>query len=76
MTDLARRDLPRNGAALAAAGAFVLAALAMPAGDARAVDDAKYPDWTGQWERFVVSGFPASLHSTRPSPGDPVSRPP
>jgi hypothetical protein len=38
-------------------GAIVLAALAMPTGDARALDDAKYPDWTGQWERFVVPGL-------------------
>jgi hypothetical protein len=30
-------------------GAVVLAALAMPAGDARAWDDTKYPDWKGQW---------------------------
>jgi hypothetical protein len=38
-------------------GAILLAALAMPTGDARALDDAKYPDWTGQWERFVVRGL-------------------
>jgi hypothetical protein len=30
-------------------GAVVLAALAMPAGEARAWDDTKYPDWKGQW---------------------------
>src|SRR5712672_721861 len=30
-------------------GAVLLAALSMPTGDARAWDDAKYPDWKGQW---------------------------
>jgi hypothetical protein len=39
-------------------GAIVLAALMMPTGDARALDDAKYPDWKGQWSRFVVPGLP------------------
>jgi hypothetical protein len=38
-------------------GATLLAALAVPTGDARASDDALYPDWTGQWERFVVRGL-------------------
>src|ERR1700731_1250624 len=33
-------------------GALVLAALAMPSGDARAWDDAKYPNWKGQWSRL------------------------
>jgi len=30
-------------------GAFGLLALALPTGDARAWDDAKYPNWKGQW---------------------------
>ena len=49
-------------------GATMLAALALPAGDARALDDAKYPDWTGQWERFVVPGLPGqpSHDQTKP----------
>jgi hypothetical protein len=49
-------------------GAIVLAALALPARDARALDDAKYPDWTGQWERFVVPGLPGqpSHDQTKP----------
>jgi hypothetical protein len=34
-------------------GAIVPAALAMPIGDARALDDAKYPNWKGQWERVT-----------------------
>jgi hypothetical protein len=51
-------------------GAIVLAALVIPTGDARALDESKYSDWTGQWERFVVRGLPGQLHSTRPSPGD------
>ena len=38
-------------------GALALAALAMPAGGARAWDDAKYPDWKGAWDRFNVPGL-------------------
>jgi hypothetical protein len=30
-------------------GAIALAAMAMPTLDARALDDAKYPNWKGQW---------------------------
>jgi hypothetical protein len=49
-------------------GAIALAALAIQASDARALDDAKYPDWTGQWERFVVRGLPGqpSFDQTKP----------
>jgi hypothetical protein len=49
-------------------GAIVLAALMIPASDARASDDVKYPDWTGQWERFVVRGLPGqpSFDQTKP----------
>jgi len=49
-------------------GTIVSAALAMAAGDARALDDAKYPDWTGQWERFVVPGLGGqpSFDQTKP----------
>src|ERR1700719_5234920 len=49
-------------------GAIVLAALAMPAGGAQAAEDAKYPDWKGQWERFVVRGLPGqpSFDQTKP----------
>ena len=35
-------------------GAIAVAAMAMPIRDARGADDAKYPDWTGQWTRFAV----------------------
>jgi hypothetical protein len=47
---------------------IMLAALAMPTGDALALDDAKYPDWKGQWERFVVPGLPGqpSFDQTKP----------
>jgi hypothetical protein len=31
-------------------GAIALAAMAMPTLDARALDDAKYPNWKGQWQ--------------------------
>jgi hypothetical protein len=49
-------------------GAIVLAALGMPVGRAQALDDAKYPDWKGQWTRFVAPGLPgqASHDQTRP----------
>jgi hypothetical protein len=30
-------------------GAVLFAALSLPTGDARAWDDAKYPNWKGQW---------------------------
>ena len=30
-------------------GAIMVAALSLPTGDARAWDDAKYPNWKGQW---------------------------
>jgi hypothetical protein len=39
-------------------GPILVMALAIYAGDAGAADDAKYPDWGGQWERFVVRGLP------------------
>src|SRR5229473_3522102 len=36
-------------------GAIALAALALPiGGGVQAADDAKYPDWKGQWARFAV----------------------
>ena len=38
-------------------GASMLAALALPSGDAWALDDARYPDWTGAWARFIVPGI-------------------
>jgi hypothetical protein len=49
-------------------GATVVAVLAMAAGDARALDDGKYPDWSGQWERFVVPGLGGqpSFDQTKP----------
>src|ERR1700733_15003790 len=49
-------------------GAIALAALAMRAGVAQAWDDSKYPDWKGQWERFVVRGVPGqpSHDQTKP----------
>jgi hypothetical protein len=30
-------------------GAVVLATMAMPIGNTQAADDAKYPNWKGQW---------------------------
>src|ERR1700736_3940020 len=47
--------------------AFALVALAIPLASAGA-EDAKYPDWKGQWERFVVRGLPGqpSFDQTKP----------
>ena len=50
-------------------GLFALAAALMAAiGGAAAADPAKYPDWKGQWERFVVRGIPGqpSHDQTKP----------
>ena len=49
-------------------GAFLVVALAIYAGDAGLADDARYPDWAGQWERFVVRGLPGqpSFDQTKP----------
>src|ERR1700677_3743687 len=43
---------------LTAGVAIALAAALTTIGGARAADDAKYPDWKGKWERFVVRGLP------------------
>jgi hypothetical protein len=50
-------------------GAIVLASLAMPTGGAWAIDDGKYPDWKGQWERFVVPGVVGNSHDQTKSSG-------
>jgi hypothetical protein len=44
------------------------AALLMTAGGVAAADDAKYPDWTGAWARFVVRGLGGqpSFDQTKP----------
>jgi hypothetical protein len=50
-------------------GLFTLAAALMAAiGGAAAADAARYPDWKGQWERFVVRGIPGqpSHDQTKP----------
>jgi hypothetical protein len=50
-------------------GLFTLAAALVAAiGGAAAADAAKYPDWRGQWERFVVRGIPGqpSHDQTKP----------
>jgi hypothetical protein len=47
--------LDRHSATVAAA---LAAALTLTCGIARAADDAKYPDWSGQWGRFAVTGLP------------------
>ena len=51
-----------------AIGAIVLAVLTTAIGDTRALEESKYPDWSGQWERFVVRGLPGqpSFDQTKP----------
>src|SRR5258708_3015173 len=49
-------------------GAVVLAALALPTGDARAWDDAKYPNWKGQWVSInppLGGGTPVKFDPTK-----------
>ena len=47
---------------------MMLVAVALPTGHAKAADEAKYPDWKGQWERFVARGLPGqpSFDQTKP----------
>jgi hypothetical protein len=49
-------------------GPFLLAVLAISGSYAGAREDAKHPDWSGQWERFVVPGLPGqpSFDQTKP----------
>ena len=51
-----------------AAVTVALVAVALTIGGAQAADDAKYPDWRGQWARFVVRGLPGqpSHDQTKP----------
>ena len=51
----------RNAMCILASTALLIAAASVAAsiiqmGSARATDAPKYPDWKGQWERFVVRG--------------------
>jgi hypothetical protein len=48
--------------------AIAVATGAMAAVSARAADESKYPDWSGQWDRFVVRGLPGqpSFDQTKP----------
>jgi hypothetical protein len=50
-------------------GAILLAAVVMPTGDARAWDDAKYPNWKGQWSRVNTNqqGQAVKFDPSKPS---------
>jgi hypothetical protein len=53
-------------------GAVVLVALAWPAGNARAWDDTKYPNWKGQWISInppLGGGTPVKFDPTVLRPG-------
>jgi len=41
-----------------AAAVFIALAAVLTIGSAKAADEKKYPDWRGQWSRFVVPGLP------------------
>ena len=56
----------RNMMGASALGAITLAAaLSMTLGGARAFDEAKYPDWKGQWNRLEVPGIGPSFDPTK-----------
>src|SRR3954464_5873191 len=45
----------------------LLTAICLLTANTKAQDAAKYPDWRGQWERFVVPGVPDNSHDqTKP----------
>jgi hypothetical protein len=54
--------------AIARTAVPLMATLAISIGGVQASDDAKYPDWKGQWARFVVPGIPGqpSHDQTKP----------
>ena len=51
--------LPRTSTRLFA----LLAALMVTTSAARAADDGKYPNWQGQWARFITRGLPGQARS-------------
>jgi len=59
--------MAERGSAVAVAVGLA-AALTLTAGGVQASDDAKYPDWKGQWTRFIVRGLPGqgSHDQTKP----------
>jgi hypothetical protein len=58
-------------------GAAVLAfALLMTIDGSNAADDAKYPDWRGQWERFIVPGLPGQPSFDQAKPWGPGQQAP
>ena len=59
-------------------GCFALAAaLMVTMGGAQAADDAKYPNWKGQWDTIQPAAWEARASSSiRPSPGDPAQQAP
>jgi hypothetical protein len=61
-------------------GLVLAAALTVTAGSGRAADEAKYPDWKGQWTRFTVPLKTQPSHDqTKPwgfgQAGSAISRP-
>ena len=53
---------------IVAIASVVAGAITITTGGARAADDARYPNWKGQWARFIVPGLPGqpSHDQTRP----------
>jgi hypothetical protein len=57
-------------------GAVALTVLAISIGDARAFDEANYPDWSGQWSRFNVPGLPGQPSHDQTKPWGPGQQAP
>jgi len=57
-----------NRTSIAVIAPAVAGAITIMTGGARAADDARYPNWKGQWARFIVPGLPGqpSHDQTRP----------
>src|SRR6266567_3550804 len=47
----------------------LVASLMVTIGNAWAADEARYPDWGGQWDRFVVPGIPGQPSHDQTKPG-------
>jgi hypothetical protein len=55
--------------------AVLAAALAVLSVPARAFDDAQYPDWKGQWRRYLTPDWADKARSIKPSSGAADSKP-
>jgi len=65
---ISRRKTMSKRSSTAATAVALAAALMMSAGVVQAAEDSKYPDWKGQWGRFIVPGVAGqpSFDQTKP----------